>query len=111
MRREKERYFKIGQKHHLNYINEQICDEIKRISSLITRRLYAFSNPKETWNILKQFTGEHFFYNVNNGTSLDKINASVIHDRSAPDLEPLSLPMSTAFEGFINGVNFTRALN
>ncbi len=61
------------------------------------------------WNILKQLTGEHFSYNVNDGTSLDKINASVIHDRSAPDLEPLSLPMSTAFEGFINEVNVTRA--
>ncbi len=53
-------------------------------------------------------TGEHFSYNVNDGTSLDEINASVIHDRSAPGLEPLSRPMSTAFEGFINGVNVTR---
>ncbi len=30
LRRKKESYFKDGQKHHLNYINEQIRDEIKR---------------------------------------------------------------------------------
>ncbi len=35
--------------------------------------------------------------------------ASFIHDRSAPDLEPLSLPMSIAPEDFVNEVNVTKA--
>ncbi len=109
LRRKKERYFKNGQKHRLNHINEQISSEIKRISSLITRRLFIFSNPKDTWNALKQLTGEHFSYNVNDETSLDDLNASFINDRSAPELEPLSLPMSTAPEGFISKVNVTKA--
>ncbi len=41
-------------------------------------------------------------YIVNDKTSLDEHNASFIHDRSAPDLELLSLPMSKTPEGFIN---------
>ncbi len=32
LRRKKKRYFKNGQKHRLNHINEQISDEIKRIA-------------------------------------------------------------------------------
>ncbi len=73
----------MGQKHHLSYINEQISDEIKHISSLITRRLFAFSNPKDTWNILKQLTREHFSYNVNDETRIEELNVSLMHDRSA----------------------------
>ncbi len=41
--------------------------------------------------------------------SLYELNASFIHDRSAPELEPLSLPMSTAPEDFIDEVNVTKA--
>ncbi len=58
--------------------------------------------------ILKQLTGEHLSY-VNDGTSLDELNDSLKHDRSAPDLEPLPLPMCTTPEGFINEVNVTKA--
>ncbi len=47
--------FKNDQQHRLN--NKQISEEIKRISCLITRRLFAFRNPKDTWNALKQLTG------------------------------------------------------
>ncbi len=49
------------------------------------------------------------FYTVNVEISLDELNASFIHDRNAPDLEPLSLPMSTAPKDFINEVNVTKA--
>ncbi len=58
------------------------------------------TNPKDTRNILKEHSGE---------PSLDELNASFIHDRSAPELEPLSLPMRTAPEDFINEVNVTKA--
>ncbi len=109
MRRKKERYFKNSQKQHLSYINEQIRDENKCICSIITRRLFAFRNPKGTWIILKQLTSERFSYNVNDETSLDQLNASFIHDRSAPDLKPLSFPMNTAPDNFINEVNVTKA--
>ncbi len=84
LRCKKKRFFKNGQKHRLNYINEQISDEIKRISSLITRRLFVFRNPKDTWNALKQLTGEQFSYNINDEISLD-------------DLTPLS-SMTTAHQ-------------
>ncbi len=40
--------------------------------------------------------------------NLDELNTSSIHDCNAPDLEPLSLPMSTAPEDFINEVNVTK---
>ncbi len=59
--------------------------------------------------ILNQLTGEHLSYNVNGGTRLDELNDSLKHDRSAPDVEPLSLPMCTTPEGFINEVNVTKA--
>ncbi len=90
LRRMKERYFKNGQIHHISYINEQISDEIERISSRTTRRLFAFSNPKDAWNILKQLTGERSSYNANDERSLDELNASFMRG------EPFSLPMSTA---------------
>ncbi len=72
----------------------------------MTRKLFVFSNPKDTWNILKQLTGEQIFYEVNDETYLD---ASFAHDRSEPELEQLSLPMSTAPEDFINEVNVAKA--
>ncbi len=39
---------------------------------------------------------------------LDELNGSFRHDHSAPALEPLSLPMSTAPEDFINEINVTK---
>ncbi len=86
-------------------INEQISDEITRISSLITRRPFAFRNPIDTWNALKQLTGKQFSYSINDEISLDDLHASFIHDHSAPELEPLSLAMSLMF----NEVNVTKA--
>ncbi len=40
--------------------------------------------------------------------NLDEFNTSFIHDHNASDLEPLSLPMSTVPEDFINEVNVTK---
>ncbi len=39
----------------------------------------------------------------------DELKASFIHDHNAPDLEPLTFPMSTAPLNFINEVNVTKA--
>ncbi len=52
LRRKEGCCFKIGQKQNLGDVNEQIREEIMRISSLITRRLFGFDNPKDTWIIL-----------------------------------------------------------
>ncbi len=43
---------------------------------------------------------------VNNETTLDKLNASFIHGRCAPDLGTLSLPAPVySPDGFINDAN------
>ncbi len=54
-------------------------------------------------------TGEGVSSTVNVEIGLYELNASFIHDRNAPDREPLSLPMSAAPEDFINEVNVTKA--
>ncbi len=56
------------------------------------------TTPKDTRNILKEHPGE---------PSLDELKVSFIHDHSAPELEPLSLPMRTVPEDFINEVSVT----
>ncbi len=96
LRRKKDRCFKTGQKQHLSHVYEQISEEIRRISSLVTRKLLAPSTPQNTWRILRLLTGERASSIVNVDISLNELNASFIHDRDALDLEPLSLPMSTA---------------
>ncbi len=108
LRSKKERCFKTGQKQHLSHVNEQINEEIRRISSLVTSKLLASNIPKDAWRLLRLLTGERASPTVNVDISLDELNASFIHDRNAPDLEPLTLPMSPAQEDFINEVNATK---
>ncbi len=96
LRRKKERCFKTGQKQHLSHVNEQISEEIRRFSSLVTSKLLASNTPKDTWRILRLLTGERASSSVNVDISVDELNASFIHDPNAPNLEPLTLPISTA---------------
>ncbi len=108
-RRKKERCFKNGQKQHLSHVNEQISEGIWRISSLVTSKLLESNTPKDIWRILRLLTGERASSTVNVDKSVDELNASFIHDRNAPDLEPLTLHTSTAPENFINEVKVTKA--
>ncbi len=67
------------QKQHLNYQNQHIDNEARRISSLITKKLCATKTRKYTESILKKQTGERISYNENDGASLDELSASFIH--------------------------------
>ncbi len=44
------------------------------------------------WHILRLLTGERVSSIVNVEISLDELNASFIHDRKVPDLEPFFPP-------------------
>ncbi len=57
---------------------------------------------------LPLLTGERVFSTNNADICLDDLNTSLTHDRNAPDLEPLTLPTSTAPGDFINEVNVTK---
>ncbi len=67
------------QKQHLNYQNQQIDIEARRISSLITKKLCATRTRKYIESILKKQTGERISYNENDEASLDELSASFIH--------------------------------
>ncbi len=74
---------KTGQKQHLSHVYEQISEEIRRIDSLVTRKLLAPSTPQNTWRILRLQTGERASSIVNVEISLNEFNTSFIHDRDA----------------------------
>ncbi len=78
---------------------------------LVTRTLIASGTPKDTWRILRVLTGERVHSIVHVEISLDELNSSFIQDHNPPDLEPLSLAMSTALGNFINGVNVAKAFH
>ncbi len=94
-----------GQIQHLNHLNDLINEGTGHISPLVTKKLFASSTSKGTWSIIRQLTGERGYSHVNDEVSLDEINASFIHDFSAPDIEPRVLTPRTAPLDFIKQVD------